>query len=55
MDDLIARIAQADELEFERILKEVLERYNDLFPGWELCAVPFPSFATGTARMPFPT
>ena len=41
MDDLIARIRQVDEPEFERMLKEVLERYNALFPGWELCAVPY--------------
>ena len=40
MDDLIARIRQVDEPEFERMLREVLERYNDLYPEWELCAVP---------------
>ena len=40
MDELLARIRQMDEPGFEGMLKEVLERYNDLFPGWELCAIP---------------
>lgn len=36
MLDLIEKIAQADAVEIEELLKAVLQRYAVLFPDWEL-------------------
>ena len=36
MFDLVAEIAHADEVEIEKALKAVLDRYAVLFPDWEL-------------------
>lgn len=37
--DLISEIAQADEVEIEKLLKAVLERYTVLFPDWEVSTI----------------
>lgn len=39
MFDLAGEIAKADEVEVEELLKAVLRRYAELFPGWELSTI----------------
>ena len=34
--NLVEKIAQADEVEIEKLLKAVLQRYAELFPDWEM-------------------
>ena len=36
MDDLLKKIAQADDMDVEKLLKAVLQRYGVLFPEWEV-------------------
>ena len=40
--DLFGEIAQADEVEIEKILKAVLRRYAVLFPDWEVSTISLP-------------
>ena len=37
MFSLVIKIAQADELELNTILKAVMDRYETLFPNQEIC------------------
>lgn len=39
MSDLVKKIAQVNEVEIEKLLKAVLERYGQLFPDWELSVI----------------
>ena len=36
MDELLSRIAQANDMEIGDILAAVLRRYGELFPEWEV-------------------
>ena len=36
MDELLSRIAQANDVEIGDILTAVLQRYGELFPEWEV-------------------
>ena len=36
MTDLCERIAQANDVEIEQLLKAVLHRYSELFPDWDV-------------------
>ncbi len=37
MSDLLERIAQADDMEIQDLLKAVTNRYAELYPDWEIC------------------
>ena len=37
--DLAEKIAQADGVEIEKLLKAVLQRYAELFPDWEMSTI----------------
>lgn len=39
MVHLLIRIAQADEVEIEKLLEAVLHRYGELFPEWEISTI----------------
>lgn len=39
MFDLVEEIAIADEVEIEKLLKAVLDRYAVLFPDWEVSTI----------------
>lgn len=39
MDELLEKIAQADEYEVEELLKAILRRYAEVFPDWEVSTV----------------
>ncbi len=39
MSDLVEEIARADETEINELIKAVLLRYEELFPGWELSTI----------------
>lgn len=39
MINLIEKIAQADSVEIEMLLKAVLARYAELFPDWEISTI----------------
>ena len=39
MFDLVEEILRADEVEIEKLLKAVLQRYAVLFPDWEVSTV----------------
>lgn len=39
MSDLVRKIAQADEIEIEALLQAARQRYNKLFPDWELSLI----------------
>ncbi len=40
MNEVLQYIAQAGETEINKILTAVAERYGELFPDWELSAIP---------------
>ena len=45
MLDLAKEIARADADEIDRLLKMVMARYAELFPGWELSILSLPKCA----------
>ena len=39
MFDLLEEIGQADEMLLSQLLKAVLQRYEELFPDWEISTI----------------
>ncbi|MBE6926698.1 MAG: hypothetical protein E7461_07635 [Ruminococcaceae bacterium] len=37
--DWVKEIAQVDDIEIEKLLKAVLQRYSVLFPDWEISTI----------------